>query len=272
MFEIFEFGFMQRAFAAGLVVALVCPVIGLLLVLRRLALIGDGLGHIAFGGVALGLFLKVQPVLSALGLALAGALGIERLRSRGRFGGDMAIAIFFSGGLALGVVFASLARSFNANLLGYLFGSLVTVSPTDLLLVLVLGALVLLAVLLLYKEYFFITFDEETARASGLPVSWLNRLLIVLTALTVVTAMRIVGLLLVSALIVLPVATSLELAKSFRQAMLLGMLFALIAVVGGLYAAYYLDIPAGGTIVLTAVGEFLVISLVRGWPRLERPS
>lgn len=250
--EIFQFGFMQRAFLAGLIIAVVAPVIGIFLVLRRLSLFGDGLGHIAFSGVAVGLFAKVNPALSALMLAVLGAMGIERLRARGKLSGDAAIAIFFSSGLASGLVLAKLAGGFDARLLGFLFGSLVAVSPTDLWLSAGLGGAVLLTVLLLRKALFAITFDEETAKAAGLPVGALNLLLAVLAAVTIVVAMQVVGLLLISALLVLPVAASLQLAKSFRWALLFSVGLSLFSVIAGLFGAYYLDLPAGATIVLTA--------------------
>ncbi|OGF53086.1 MAG: hypothetical protein A2Z21_05605 [Candidatus Fraserbacteria bacterium RBG_16_55_9] len=250
--EIFQFGFMQRAFLAGLIMAVVAPVIGIFLVLRRLALFGDGLGHIAFGGVALGLFARVNPIVSALLLSVLGAIGIERLRSRGKLAGDAAIAIFFSSGLAMGLILAKLAGGYNSNLLGFLFGSLVSVTPTDLWLTAGLGGAVLLTVLLLRRELFAVTFDEETAKAAGLPVAALNLLLAVLAAVTIVMAMRVVGLLLISALIVLPVAASLQLAKSFRGAFLISIGFGLLSVIAGLFEAYYLDLPAGATVVLTA--------------------
>lgn len=258
--EIFEFAFMQRAFLAGLIIAVVCPSIGLFLVLRQYALLGEGLGHIAFGGVSVGFLVGIDPVLGAFGITGIGAFAIERLRRQGKLGGDTAIGVLIALGLAVGVVASSLAGAFNARLLGFLFGSIVLVSPRDLYLVAVVGAVVMLVITLFGKELFYICFDEEAALANGLPVKFFTMLLTIMTALTVVASLRIVGVLLVFALIILPVATAMQIARSFRQARLLSVLFGLIAVISGLFAAFYLDLPAGGAIVLVAGTIFVLVS------------
>lgn len=253
MLEVFTFGFMQRAFLAGTVVGLICPVIGLFLVLRRLSLIGDTLAHVSLAGVAMGLLMKVYPVVTALLFALAAGLGIEKLREAYRRYGELAVAITLSFSVALAVVLISLGKSMNADLFSYLFGSIMTVARRDLLTIAGLGIGILLVVALLYKELFFITFDEELARTSGLPVRTLNVLFTLLTAITVAIAMRVVGVLLVSSLLILPVAASLQVARSFRGALGLAVVFGEVAVVVGLVSAYHLDLAPGGTVVLTAV-------------------
>lgn len=254
--EILQYGFMVRALAAGVVVAVICPLIGVFLVLRRLSLIADTLSHVALAGVALGLLTGASPVLGALAVALAGAVGVERLRASGRLFGESALAVFLSGGFALAAVLLSLARGFTVDLFAFLFGSITTVEPGDLWVIGGLGVVVAAAVGLLYRDLFAITFDEEAARVAGLPVSGLNLLLAVLTALVVVVSMRIVGVLLVSAMIVIPTITSQQLARSFRQTLWLGVAFGVAAVVLGLVAAYYLDLAAGGAIVLVSLGLF----------------
>ena len=264
--EIWQFGFMQRAFAAGAVMAVVCPLIGVFLVPRRLSLIADTLAHIALAGVALGLLVGASPVLGALVVTVTGALGLERLRSRGALQGDAALAVFLSGGFALAVVLISLARGFNADLFAILFGSILTVSPADVWLILALGAVVATTILLSYRRLFAITLHEDLARTSGVPVTALNLLLTVLTALTTVVAMRMVGVLLVSAMIVIPTLTGFALGRSFRRATAVAIVMALASVGIGLTSAYYLHLAAGGAVVLTALAIFALASLARRAP------
>ncbi|HAZ30753.1 TPA: ABC transporter [Candidatus Acetothermia bacterium] len=258
--EIFEFAFMQRAFLAGLIVAVICPSIGLFLVVRRYALLGEGLGHIAFGGVSLGFLAGIDPVLGAFGLTGISAIAIERLRRQGRLGGDTAIGVLIALGLAAGVVASSLAGAFNARLLGFLFGSIALVAPRDLYLIAAVGAVVMFVITAFGKELFYICFDEEAALASGLPVKFFTMLLTIMTALTVVASLRIIGVLLVFALTILPVAAAMQIAQSFRHARWLAVLFGLMAVISGLFAAFYLDLPAGGAIVLIAGALFALVS------------
>lgn len=260
--ELLGYEFMRRAFVAGLAAAIVCPLIGVFLVLRRLSLLADGLGHVTFAGLAAGLLLGVNPLFAALIAALGGAVGIERLRARGRVAGDAAIAMFYTSGLAMGVVLVSRAGGFSANVLSYLFGSIAAVQNSDLAIVGLLTVAVVLLVALFYKELFYLTFDEESARAAGLPAARVNTLLAALAAVTVVAAMRIVGLLLVSALMVLPALTAIRLAASFRQTLVFAVAAGVIAVVVGLTASFYLDSAPGGTIVLTALALFGLAALL----------
>ncbi|MCS6937093.1 MAG: metal ABC transporter permease [Candidatus Bipolaricaulota bacterium] len=266
MFEIFDYEFMRLAFVGGTVMAILAPTIGIFLVPRRYALIGDGLGHIAFGGIGLALFLKFEPTATALAISILAALGIERLRAAGRLSGDVAIALFLSGGLAIGLLLARLAKRSTDQLWTYLFGSILTLKAEDLLWMIPLALGVLATVFLWRRELLYSTLDEETARASGVAVSGINLLFVLLTAITIVLSMTIVGLLLISALIVLPVAAALQRARSVRQAYLLALLVSLISVYLGLIGSYYLDTPPGPTIVLSALGLFGGMSVIAGRP------
>jgi zinc transport system permease protein len=264
--EFLQFGFMQRAFAAGAVMAIVCPLIGVFLVPRRLSLIADTLAHVALAGVAIGLLVGASPIVGALIVTVVGALGMERLRSHGALQGDAALAVFLSGGFALAVVLISLARGFNADLFAILFGSILTVSPADVWLISALGAVVVATILLSYRRLFVITLHEDLARTSGVPVTALNLMLTLLTALTTVVAMRMVGVLLVSAMIVIPTLTGFSLGRSFRRATIVAIVAALAAVGIGLTAAYYLSLAAGGAVVLTALLIFAGVAVLRRMP------
>ena len=260
--ELLSYEFMQRAFLAGIAVAIVCPLIGVFLVLRRLSLLADGLGHVTFAGLAAGFLFGVYPLFAALIAAVIGAVGIERIRTRGRIAGDAAIAMFYTAGLALGIVLVSRAGGFNVNVLGYLFGAIAAVALPDLLTVLGLTIIVVALIVLFSKELLYLTFDESSARAAGLPAAQVNTLLAALAAVTTVAAMRIVGLLLVSSLMVIPALTAIRLASSFRQTLLIAVGAALIAVLSGLTLSFYLDTAPGGTIVLVALTLFGLASLI----------
>jgi zinc transport system permease protein len=255
-----ESEFMRLAFAAGAVVGVLSPAVGFFLVQRRMSLIGDGLGHVAFAGVALGYLLDISPVLTALVAAVVGGVAIEWLRSRQHTAGDQALALVFYTGIAGGVVLVSLAGALNVDLFGFLFGSILTVTPGDVALVGVLGAGGLVAIALLYRALAAIVLDEEAAVVAGVPVRTLNLLLVVLAALTVAVSMRIVGILLIAALMVLPVMAANRIAWSMRSGLALAMAVGLTSVFGGLSIAYYADAPPGGTIVLLAAGAFVLAS------------
>ncbi|MBI4279875.1 MAG: metal ABC transporter permease [Armatimonadetes bacterium] len=259
--EILQYGFMQRALLAGVMMGTIAPTIGVFLVLRRLSLIADTLSHVALSGVAVGLLLGTYPVVGALAVTLLAAVGIERLRTSGRLFGEAALAIFLSGGLAVAVVLVSLGRGLNADLFAYLFGALTTVQPRDLWVILTLGLIVLAAVALFYKELFAITFDEEGARVQGIPVDAINLLFTILVAVTVVVAMRIVGILLTSGLIVIPTVTALRLGGSFRRTLVAAVICSLVAVLAGIVASFYLDIAAGGAIVVCSILLFVAVSV-----------
>jgi zinc transport system permease protein len=256
----FESEFMRLAFAAGAVIGVLAPAVGFFLVQRRMSLIGDGLGHVAFAGVAAGYLLGISPVLTALVATVLGGVAIEWLRSRQRTAGDQALALIFYTGLAAGVVLVSLAGALNVDLFSFLFGSILTVTETDVIVVATLGAAGLATVALLYRALAGAVIDEEGARVAGVPVAFLSLVLIVLAALTVALSMRIVGILLIAALMVLPVSAASRVAWSMRSTLSLSMAIGLGCVLAGLTTSYYADLPPGGTIVLLAAAAFLVTS------------
>lgn len=254
----FEREYMQLALVAGLVVGVTAPLMGTFMVQRRMSLMGDGIGHLAFAGVAGGVLIGIWPVWSALAVAVVGALVVERLRSRGAASGDLALAIFFYGGIAAGVVLVSAAGSLNANLFSYLFGSILTVGPDEVWVVVALGAVVLATIGLCSRALFAMVVDDEWARVAGLPVAALNAVLAVLVAVTIVAAMRVVGILLVAALMVLPVAGAQVVARSQRGILGWSMAIGTASVIAGLAVARQWGLAPGGTIVLVAVAAFVV--------------
>jgi zinc transport system permease protein len=259
--SIFTFDFMIRALIGALLVGLTAPAVGVYLVQRRMALLGDGIGHIALTGVALGFLLSWAPVLTAVLVSAAGAVVIELIRARGRTSGDVALAVMFYGGIAGGVVLIGLsAGTSNVNLLAYLFGSLLTTTWGDLIVIAVLGAAVLAVTLVLRPWLFAVCHDEEYARVSGLPVRLLNLVLAVTAAVTVTVAMRVVGLLLVSALMVIPVATAQQVARGFRTTMLGAIVVGVVVALSGAVGSYYLNVPSGASIVVLAIAVFLVVT------------
>jgi zinc transport system permease protein len=260
--EMLQYDFMQRALIAAVLVGIAAPSVGVFLVQRRLALMGDGMGHVALTGVALGLLLGRAPVLVALITAAAGAVIIELVRVKGRTTSDLALAIMFYGGIAGGVVLISrVPGGTAASLNQYLFGAITTTSRADLMTFAVLSIAILTVTLGLSRQLFAVSNDEEYARASGLPVLSLNLLLAVMTATTVVVAMRVVGLLLISALMVVPVATAQLVAGSFRSTVLLALAIGAGCAVSGVVVSYYANTPSGGSIVLFAIALFAATAL-----------
>jgi zinc transport system permease protein len=260
----FPFGadFMQRALVAGLAVGIFAPVIGLFLVQKRLSLMGDGIGHVAFAGVGAGLLLNVWPIWTALAFAVVGALGVDWLRARRRVAGDVALALFFYSGIALGVVLLSLGGGLNSSLT-YLFGQPLSVMSSEIVVILVLGGAITVTMWLLRRTMFAVVTDEDWSRAAGLPVDGLNSLLAVLTAVAVVAAMRIVGILLVAAMMVLPVASAQLLARSFRGTLLVAICVGAGSVVAGLAVAWFWDIAPSGAMVLAAACVFAIVSIAK---------
>ncbi len=259
--EVLEYDFMQRALLASLMVGLVAPAVGVFLVQRRLSLLGDGLGHVALTGVAIGVLTSTAPVGTALVAAVLGAVLIELVRARGRTSGDVALAVLFYGGIAGGVVLLSLApRGQATNLESYLFGAITTTTTADVAVFGVITVVVLGVVWLLGSRLYAVSDDEEYARAVGLPVLALNVVLAALVAATVVLSMRVVGLLLISALMIVPSAVAQLVARSFRQTLYLACAIGLLVSVGGTSASYYAGTPSGGTIVLLAIALFLLVT------------
>ncbi len=260
--EILSSQILLYAMIGAVVIGLAAPTLGTYLVQRRLSLIGDGIGHVALTGVGVGLLLDTSRVLTAVIVAALGAIGVELVRERGRTSGDLALALLFYGGIAGGVVLVDVSGGTNTNLLQFLFGSLVTTTGPDLVVIALLGAAVVAAMLLLRPALFAICHDEEYARVSGLPVRALNLLLAVTTAVTVTIAMRTVGLLLVSALMVVPVAAAQQITRGFRATMHLAMGLGVLAAASGVLTAAVADTPPGATIVVVAIGLFLVVTVI----------
>lgn len=257
MLEIFQYDFMVRAFEAGIAIGIVAPLIGMFLVVRRYSLMADTLAHVSFAGVAIGLFLKVNPVFTAIGLSVLASFGIEALRNSRRIFGESILALFLSGSLAIAVIILSLSNGFNANLFSYLFGSISTVSNTDLWVTIALAVVVLLDIVLLYKELFFASLDPELAQASGLPVKAINFMMVMLAAIAVAISIRIVGVLLIGALMVIPVISAMQYGRGFFTTMVLSVVFSITSVIAGLFASYYFNLASGGAIVMVALLIFL---------------
>ncbi|RFU65726.1 metal ABC transporter permease [Peribacillus glennii] len=267
---IFQFEFLQNAFLTGIIIGALAPLLGVFVVVRRMSLIADALSHVTLAGIALSLLLEkrfmalagLNPLYLGMAFSVAGSLFIERLRNVYRHYQELAIPIILSGGIGLSVIFISLAEGFNTDLYGYLFGSVSAVSRTDLWVVVAVFLIVVLTVILLYKELFLLSFDEEHARASGIPSKWIHFIFIIMVAMVISVSMRIVGILLVSALMTLPVAASLRFANGFKQTIFFSILFGEISVIAGLFLSYYLDLAPGGTIVIIAVGLLVTAILI----------
>ena len=259
-------GLFLRAVLTGSLLALACGLLGVFLVLRRDAMIGHGLSHIAFAGVAVGLVLNLLPVLVSIAICVTGSLFILKLKDRARLPGDTAIGLLSSGGMALAVLLSALRKNFGAELAGYLFGDLLALSPAEVYLAGAVVFLVLVLIVVFYPQLLLMTLDRESAVVAGIKVRRLDRLLVMLTAVTTVLGLKIVGLLLITGLTVIPAASALQIARSFRSSLILSSLFSLISVLSGIMLAYLLNLPASAAIISMALLLFGV-SLV--WRKLR---
>ena len=257
VFEILSFGFMQNAIISGIAISLICSTVGLFLVLRKYSLFGDALAHSAFGGVALGLFLGVYPLWAAYVVSILSALGLTKIRQKFDISGDAIIAILLSSGIAIGIVLISLSGGFSIDIFSFLFGSILLVSTENVIIVLGLCAAIFIILITGYKKFMYITFSEEQAQVSGIPVQKLNYLLIAIAGVTVVTSMQLVGVLLVSALFVIPNVTAMMFKRSFKQTIILSMSFSVFSTVAGILISYPLDIAPSGMVVLLAITLFI---------------
>ncbi|MEV5843127.1 MULTISPECIES: metal ABC transporter permease [unclassified Streptomyces] len=261
--DFLNYAFMQRALLAAVLVGITAPAVGIYLVQRRQALMGDGIGHVAMTGVGLGFLLSASPVWMATAVSVLGAIAMELIRWYGRTRGDIALAMLFYGGMAGGVMLINLAPGgSNANLMSYLFGSLSTVSESDVTAICLLAAFVLLVTLGLRRQLFAVSQDEEFARVTGLPVRALNLLTAITAAVTVTVAMRVVGLLLVSALMVVPVAAAQQLSRSFAATFAIAVAIGVTVTIGGTITSYYQYVPPGATIVLLTIAAFIALSVL----------
>lgn len=263
MLDLFNYSFIVRGLEAGIIIAIIAPFIGIFLVLRRYSLIADTLSHVSLAGVAIGLLLKINPIITAIFSSVISSVVIERLRLTKKVYGESALAIFLSGSLALAIVLLSLAHGFTVDLFSYLFGSIVTVKTTDVYIIGVLGAIVVALLIIFYKELVYITFDEESAQVSGVPTQFINTLLIILTAFTIALSIPIIGVLLISALIVIPVVTALQLRKSFKQTIFYAEFFSVFSVIAGILVSYYFNLSTGGTIVLITIALFALTFTIK---------
>ncbi len=270
MLEMLGYGFMQRALLAGIAIAITAGLIGPFLVLRRLSLLGDGLAHIAFGGVALGFLLNYNPFVVALVFIVLGSFVVQRLVSRNIYG-DAAIALILSFGVGLGVVITGIVHGFTVDLFSFLIGSILTLNSLDLYLIFAVLAAAIAFIAFFYRQVFYMTFNEELAKLQQKNNGLVNVLFTIVVALAVAVSIRAVGILLVSALLVLPTLIALKLSKSFRETMGIAVGCSLVAMVAGIFISFALDMPPSGIIVMTLFVLFFVVSALSGWIS-ARPS
>ena len=267
--EIFKYGFVQRAIMAGVLIAAISSILGVFLVLRRFSLIGDGLAHITFGSVAVVLLIGISPfyvTLAALPIVMISSLVILKLTRTKRIAGDAAIGIVSSIGIATGIILTSLSGGYNVDLFSYLFGNILTVNNTELILSFIVFIIVVATVVFFYNDLFAITFDEELAQSMGIKTKKINVILFLLTALAAVLAMKVAGIMLVSAMLILPPLTALQLSISFRMTLIAAFIFSVLSVISGVIISFLLNLPAGGTIVIINV---VLLLLVFGFKKIS---
>jgi zinc transport system permease protein len=263
MASILEYDFMRRAFVVGILLAVIIPCVGIIVVLKRLSMIGDALSHTSLAGVAAGLVMSINPILGSVAACIIAALGIEAIRKKIPKYAEMSIAIMMSAGVGLAGVLSGFVKS-SANFNSFLFGSIVAISNFEMSLVVLISSAVILTFFLLYKELFYIALDERSARLAGIPVKTINFIFTILTAVTVSVAARTVGALIVSSLMVIPVACAMQFGKSYKQTVIYSVCFAVFFMISGLYVSYYERLKPGGTIVLIGVICLVVILSIKG--------
>jgi zinc transport system permease protein len=268
VFEILQFGFIQRALISGIAVAVSCSVIGLFLVLRKQSLYGDALSHVAFGGIAIGLFTNVYPIWTAFAVSILASLGITKLKESTKIPGDSAVAVLLSAGLAVGVVLIGLSGGFSLDLYSFLFGSILLINYNDQLVIVILTFIILAIMYKMSRKFIYIAFDEEQAKVSGIDVTKLNYLFIVLASVTVITSVRLVGVLLISSLIVIPNITAMMFGKGFKKTLLISIFIAVLSVVVGIVISYIMNLAPGGTIVIISVSVFLAVISIKYFLRI----
>ncbi|MFC4387116.1 metal ABC transporter permease [Gracilibacillus marinus] len=266
----FEYEFLRNTFLTGIIIGIIAPLLGTFIVVRRLSLIADALSHVTLAGIAFGLLLEkktgavlLTPFYSGLGFSVIGSLFIERLRRVYAAFQELAIPIIMSAGVGLSVIFISIANGFNTDLYSYLFGSVSAVSRQDLMSIGVIALIVCVVIFVYYKELFLLSFDEEHASVTGINAKTIHFIFILLTALVIAASIRIVGVLLVSSLMTLPVASSIRIAKGFKQTIIYAIIYGEVAVIAGLISGYYLEIPPGGTIVMILILLLIITITVK---------
>jgi zinc transport system permease protein len=261
MLNLFQYDFVVRGLIAGIIIAIVAPIIGIFLVLRRYSLIADTLSHVSLAGIAFGLLMNWNPLLTAIGATTLSSIAIEKLRLSRKVYGESALALFLSGSLAVAVILISISHGFNSTLFNYLFGSIATVSQNDIYTVLILSLVIVISIVILYKKLLFITFDEDAAKVDHVNVNLINTIFIILSAITISLAIPIVGILLISALLIIPVLAALQFKKSFIPTILIAQAISVFCVISGVVVSFYFDLAPGGTIVLINLIIFLIISI-----------
>ena len=252
--EALSYAFMQKALIAGVAVGILCSFMGTFLVLRRYSLFGDGIAHVAFGGISVGLFLGVFPFWTAFIVSIFGGLGLQKLRQSTKISGDAAVAVVLSSGFAVGVILVSASGGFSVDLFSFLFGSILLISNEDLIMILAISSGVIATLVVLQKQFLHLTFNEEQAKLGGLQTTLLNYAFVILASITVVTSFRLVGMLLISALIVIPNITAMMFGKGFKKTVGISLGISVFSVITGILVSYYLNVAASGTIVIIAVG------------------
>jgi len=268
--EALSYGFMQKALIAGIAVGLICSFMGTFLVLRRYSLFGDGIAHVAFGGISVGLFLGVFPLWTAFIVSIFGGIGLQKLRQSTKISGDAAVAVVLVSGLAVGVILVSSSGGFSVDLFSFLFGSILLISNEDTIMILAISSGIIATLVVLQKQFLHLTFNEEQAKLVGLRTTLLNYAFVILASITVVTSMRLVGILLISALIVIPNITAMMFGKGFKKTVCISMGISVISVIGGILLSYFLNLAPSGTIVVIAVGILIGTLVLKSTGLLQK--
>ena len=268
--EALSYAFMKKALIAGVAVGIICSFMGTFLVLRRYSLFGDGIAHVAFGGISVGLFFGVFPLWTAFIVSILGGLGLQKLRQSTKISGDSAVAVVLVSGLAVGVILVSSSGGFSVDLFSFLFGSILLISNEDTIMILAISAGIIATLTLLQKQFLHLTFNEEQAKLGGLRTTLLNYAFVVLASITVVTSMRLVGILLISALIVVPNITAMMFGKGFKKTVFISMSIAVISVVSGILVSYSFNVAPSGTIVVIAVGILVGTLILKSTGLLQK--
>jgi zinc transport system permease protein len=263
LFDILQYGFMQRALISAIAISIICSIVGLFLVLKRHSLFGDAIAHVAFGGITLGLFVGIYPLWIAYIVAILSAVGVNKLRESTKIPSDSSIAVLLTSGLAIGVILISISGGFTVNLFSFLFGNILLVSNDDVIMILITAAIVIPVIYIFYKKLVLIIFDEKQAMVSGLNVTWINTLFIILASITIIASIRLVGVLLISSLIVIPNITALMLGKGFKRTIFISCGISIFSVIFGIIISYFVNLAPSGTIVLTLVCMFLVTIIAK---------
>lgn len=260
--NLFQYDFVVRGLIAGIIIAIVAPVVGIFLVLRRYSLIADTLSHVSLAGIAIGFLLNINPLFAATAATVTASVFIEKLRNSKKIYGESALALFLSGSLALAVVLIGLSHGFNSTLFNYLFGSIISVTTGDIITVLTLGVVVIIVVKIFYQKLLYLTFDQEAAQVAGINVNLINTIFAILAAATISLAIPIVGVLLISALLVIPILTAMQFKKNFLPTIIIAQVISIFSVIFGVVISFYFNLATGGTIVLITVIIFLLTNFL----------